>query len=324
MRPALVALSVLLLVSPAVPQDTTIRAQSNVVLIPALVKDSHGHAVYGLEARDFVVEDDGIPQPVRMDEAAEAEPVSLMIVVQCGRQAVREFPRMKGLKSMIQPILDQENNEAAVVVFDSEFHLAQDFTGNDKLVDQTLENLPAGDNGAAILDAVNFAVLTLNKQPVGRQRVLLLISETRDHGSHMAKLDDVLTALGQGNIVVYALSFSPALSNVLDTGCGTNQEDMNAMPDLLAPLALLRQGLRKNTPKAIAAMTGGEHESFDTRNGFETRLNDFTNHLHSRYLLSIQPQDPHSGLHELRVRLRDPAKGEILARTSYWAEGTAR
>jgi VWFA-related protein len=308
----------------AASQDTTFHAQSNVVLIPALVKDSRGRAVYGLEAKDFAVEDDGVAQPIQMDEAAEAEPISLMVVIQCGRQAVREFPRMKGLKSMIQPILDQESTEAAVVVFDSEFHLTQDFTDNDKLVNQAIQNLPAGDNGAAILDAVNYAVLALNNQPAGRQRVLLLISETRDHGSHIAKLDDVLTAVGQSNTVVYTLAFSPALSNVLDTGRGSNQEDMHEGPDLLAPLILLRQGLRKNTPKAIAAMTGGEYELFDSRKGFETRLNDFTNHLHSRYLLSFQPQDPHSGLHQLHVRLRDPAKGEILARSSYWAQGTAK
>jgi len=321
-RPAgvLVVFCALVFVSAASAQDTTFRSQSNVVLIPALVKDARGHALYGLQAKDFEVEDDGVPQSVQMDEAAESEPVSLMIVIQCGRKALREFPRMKGLKSMIQPILDQEQTAAAVVEFDSEFHLAQDFTDDEKLVNQTLQNLPFGDDGAAILDAVNYSVKLLNEQPAGRQRVLLMISETRDHGSHFAKLDDVLTAVGEGNTVVYALAFSPALSNVLDTERGTNQEDMHEMPDLLAPLALLRQGLRKNTPNAIAAMTGGEYQLFDTRKGFETKLNDFTNHLHSRYLLSFQPRDPHPGLHQLRVRLRDPAKGEILARSSYWAQ----
>jgi hypothetical protein len=32
--------------------------------------------------------------------------------------------------------------------------------------------------------------------PQGRQRALLLISETRDHGSHFAKLDDVVNLIG--------------------------------------------------------------------------------------------------------------------------------
>src|SRR5580658_9899328 len=47
------------------PQEPTLRSQSNVVLIPALVKDSQGGIVYGLQARDFIVEDDGVEQTPR-------------------------------------------------------------------------------------------------------------------------------------------------------------------------------------------------------------------------------------------------------------------
>jgi VWFA-related protein len=309
------------LANSAVAQDVTIHAQSNVVLVPVLVKDARGRAVYGLQAQDFIVEDAGVVQSVHLDEEAEAQPVSLVIAIQSGREAYREFPRIRGLSSMIHPILDQEGTLAAVVSFDSGIELSQDFTGEQRLVDNTLKTLQSGDGGAAILDAVKYSLNLLDKQPVGRQRVLLLVSETRDHGSHTAKIDDVVTAIGETNTTVYTLAFSPALSNVLDTGRGNNKDEMNAGPDLLAPLMLIRQAMRKNTPKAISSMTGGEYASFESQNGFETRMLDFTNHLHSRYLLSFQPRDPHPGLHELRVRLREPARGEILARGSYWANG---
>ena len=212
------------LVTTAVAQEVTLHAQSNVVLVPALVKDSHGHAVYGLRAPDFIVEDDGAAQVARLDEAAEAQPVSLVIAIQSGRKAYREFPRMRGLSSMIQPVLDQEGALAAVVEFDSGIELSQDFTGDQSSVVQTLRNLQPGDGGAAILDAVKYSLNLLDQQPVGRQRVLLLVGETRDHGSHMAKIDDVVTAIGETNTTVYTLAFSPALSNVLDTGRGNNQD----------------------------------------------------------------------------------------------------
>jgi hypothetical protein len=48
---------------------------------------------------------------------------------------------------------------------------------------------------------------------------------------------------------------------------------------------------------------------------------DFTNHVHSRYLLSIEPKSPHAGLHRIRVRLREPGDRAVLARSSYWAVG---
>ena len=67
-------------------------------------------------------------------------------------------------------------------------------------------------------------------------------------------------------------------------------------------------------------MTGGEYELFATRKKFEVRMNDFTNHLHSRYLLSFAPKSPHPGLHQIRVRLKNAGerhgsgKNQLLGR----------
>ena len=41
-------------------QETTLRSQTNLVLLPTLVKDSQGQVIYGLEAKDFIVEDDRV------------------------------------------------------------------------------------------------------------------------------------------------------------------------------------------------------------------------------------------------------------------------
>jgi hypothetical protein len=79
--------------------------------------------------------------------------------------------------------------------------------------------------------------------------------------------------------------------------------------------------MRKNIPSTIAQMTGGEYELFATRKKFETRMIDFTNHLHSRYLLSFVPKTPHPGLHPLRVRVKGGNDALVLARTSYSVEG---
>jgi VWFA-related protein len=311
------------LVASASGQDITFRSESNVVLVPALVKNANSEVVYGLQAKDFLIEDDGVEQTVHLDEAAEAEPVSVVLALETGRRAKREFPRMRGLRAMLDPILDQPGAQIAVLEFDSKLNLAQDFTSDGDAMDQTLENLQPGDNGAAILDAVAYSVRLLSKQPKGRQRVLLLVSETRDHGSHFATIDQVVSLVGESNTVVYALTFSPSLSQVLDTERGSNRDEMNGPPDFLAPILMARQAMRKNAAKAIASMTGGEYELFATRKRFEFLMNGFTNHLHSRYLLSFEPQNPHPGLHQIRVRLRDPGHSTVLSRSNYWAAGSS-
>lgn len=305
----------------AFSQATTLHTQSNVVLVPALIKDQSGAVVYGLQAKDFVIADDGVEQTVHLDEEAEAQPVSLVIAVQRGRRANYDFPRMRGLSSMLEPLIEQGQTRIALLEFDSSVEVAREFTKDAALITDDLASLQAGDGGAAILDAVFSAQTLLDKEPSDRKKVLLLISETRDHGSAMdKKADDIIAALGNSNTVVYALAFSPSLSNILDTGRGNNINEMHPGPDLLAPLMMARQAMRKNVPKTIAEMTGGEYEQFSTRKKFDVRINDFTNHLHSRYLLSFEPKDPHPGLHRIEVKLAAPKNGTVLARTSYWAK----
>jgi VWFA-related protein len=302
-------------------QDTSqeiIHSQSNVVTIPALVKNAKGEAVYGLGAKDFVVEDDGVEQSVRLDEAAEGSAMSLMIAIQRGRRANYEFPRIRGLGAMVDPMLEAGLGSVAIVEFDSQAELIQDFSSNSEKTAATLKSLQPGDGGAAILDAVDYSVKLLEKAPRERQRVLLLISETRDHGSHQVKVDDVVAEIGQSSTAVYALAFSPSRSNVLDTMRRNNMAEMHPSPDLLAPLIMAAEAMKKNTPRTVAAMTGGEYELFANRTNFEARMIDFTNHLHSRYLLSIEPKNPHAGLHQIQVRLRDPGGRTVLARSRYW------
>jgi VWFA-related protein len=304
----------------AIPSQETIHSQSNVVAIPALVKSAQGEVVYGLTASDFVVEDDGVAQPVRMDEVAEGEPVSLVVAIQRGRRADFEFPRMRGLGAMLDPLFETGLGSVAIVEFDSHVQMAQEFTGSSEKIAWTLKSLQPGDGGAAILDAVDYAVKLLEKVPRERQRVLLLISETRDHGSE-TKLEDAVAEIGRSNTAVYALAFSPSRSNILDTMRGNNLSEMHPSPDLLAPLVMLGQAMKKNMPETVAAMTGGEYEMFATGKHFDARMVDFTNHLHSRYLLSIEPNNPHGGLHQLKVRLKDQGNRVVLARGSYWATG---
>ncbi|HEY3971537.1 MAG TPA: VWA domain-containing protein [Candidatus Sulfotelmatobacter sp.] len=314
--------------SGAPSQDTTIRSQSNLVLIPALVKDQEGGIVYGLQAKDFLMEDNGVEQQVRLDEAPEGQPISLVVAIQRGRRAYAEFPRMQGLESMLDPLFALGTARVAVLEFDSKVDLTRNFTRDASLVEDDLRNLQPGDGGAAILDAVDYSVNLLKKEPEGRLRVLLLISETRDHGSHV-KIEDTVAAIGHSNCVMYALAFSPALSNILDTGRGNNKPgtDMNEMHNGIDFIDLgyrMVQAMRKNVPSTVAMMTGGEYELFATKKKFDVRMNDFTNHLHSRYLLSFAPKSPRPGLHQLRVRLRNGGDGTVLARGSYWAQESAQ
>jgi VWFA-related protein len=306
-------------------QEPSFSSQGNLVPVPTLVRDAQGNAVYGLQAQDFIIEDDGIEQAAHLDEAAEAEPISLVIAVQVGRRAERDFGRMAGLAAMLDPILSGPQNETALLLFDSRLNLVHDFTKHADVIETDLKNLEPGDHGAAILDAVAYSAKMLAKRPAGRQHVLLLISETRDHGSHFAKIDDAVRLVGLTHTLVYALPFSPYISQQLDTARGSNKDEWSPNFDIIEKLAAMRQAMKKNSAKALALMTGGEYELFATRKTFESDMISFANHLHSRYLLSFEPKDPHSGLHRLRVRLRNSRSNQtVLFRSTYWVGDSRR
>jgi VWFA-related protein len=303
-------------------QLPTLRTQTNVVLVPALVKDPAGKLVFGLQANDFIIEDNGVEQQVRMDEAEPQEAVSLVVAIQTGGAAGREFKRMKGLAALLDQVTGQPQVETAIVTFDSEVKLLQDFSFDSEETAARLKKLKEGEpDGAAIYDAVRFSVNLLGTRPEDSRRVLLLISETRDHGSHAAKLDDAIAAINDSNAVVYTLAFSPTASSALDTLRGDQTVQQNAgggFVNFIQLMELARQAMRKNAAKSVAAMTGGEYELFTSRKSFERFMTEFTNHLHSRYLLRFEPKNPKPGLHQVRVRLRRQGDYVIVARSSYW------
>jgi VWFA-related protein len=317
---------------PAQQDVPSLRTQANVVFVPTLVKDKAGKPIFGLQAKDFIIEDDGIEQQVSMDEAEPQEAVSLVIAIQSGRSALFEFQRMKGISAMLDQIVGQPQVQTAIVVFDNNVELAQDFSfesaGTEVYLKSMMEgprrNMEEGDRGgAAIYDAVRYSVSLLKKQPEDSRRILLLISETRDHGSHAVSLDDTIRAISESNAVMYSLAFSPTASTAMDTLRGewdARTDPAGGNLDILRLMKMARQAMRKNAAKSVASMTGGEYELFTSQKGFERLMTEFANHLHSRYLLRFEPHDPHPGLHDVRVRLREHGNSVVFARKSYWVE----
>jgi VWFA-related protein len=247
-------------------------------------------------------------------------------------------------------------HKVAVVGFDSSPVVVRDFTPDTDAAAHAVQELiddDSGDNGAAILDALGFAVDMLRKQPPEYRRAILLFSETLDRGSKL-KLDEALRAISDTNTVIYSIGFSTGRSEAAHYGSrqlggkepgpphGCMGKDPNPDPDatqnkavqaydclgvLVPPLALAKMaaiaatdGLRKNLPEAVARLTGGEYFKLGAAKSLERDLAEISNHLPNRYVLSFQPQAPHPGLHAIGVSVRDYAHLEVTARTSYWAD----
>jgi VWFA-related protein len=298
--------------------DTTLRVTTNVVLVPTLVEKDHGQVVYGLKAGDFVLEDNGVPQKLRVEEDLDTAPVALVVAVEQGRMAGLEFDKIAKLGPLLQMFLGDGKSEAALVSFDSKPQLVRDFTQSTDDLTDDLRHFEPGDGGAALLDTVGYAVDLLQSQPREYRRVLLLISEERDHGSKQVKPEKLVERIGQTDVLVLSLTFSPAKAELLhDLQDSGNERTMS----ILGTLLMAVQAMKKNVAKEIAIMSGGEYAPFTRDKGFEERVEEVSQHARNRYLLSFYPSDLTPGLHTLRVRLAQDYGAHVVARANYWAEG---
>jgi VWFA-related protein len=332
------------------PEQPKFTARANLVFLPTRVENRKGETVYGLKSDQFIVEDNGVRQIVQMDEDPESKGLSLVVVVQCSRSAPAEFSKLKGLPAMIDAITGDAPHEVAVMSYGEGPYVLSDFSGDSDVVRRGLSRLKScGEFHAASIDAAYFAINLLKRRPTQYRRAILLISETRDHGSR-SKMHEVAAELGITDTVIYTVAFSAARDEFVDafrsginpqpppaagaTGqaAGRPPSTMNSSPPpdpmyedhppafVWPPQFLLViNALRRNSAQELAVLSGGESLHFTTRRDFDESLQRISNQIHNYYVLRFQPADPASGLHSLRVRVAGYPDAMIQTRRSYWA-----
>ena len=301
--------------SPVHASTTTLRITTNEVLVPTLVEKSGGGVVYGLKQQDFIVEDNGVPQKIRVQEEMDTAPVALVVAVEQGGVGALEFDKLAKLGPLLDLFLSDGKGEAALVGFDSKPHLLRDFTHSSDEVNEALKHLEQGNGGDAILDTLSYSVDLLQSQPKEYRRVLLLVSEQRDHGSKHTKPAQLIQKIGQSDVLVLSVSFTPAKAELLHD-IKDNGDDRTM--SMISTLFMVVQAFKKNVSKEIAHMSGGEYFSFTGDKGFEQRVVDAAKHARNRYLITFSPSNPTPGLHTLRVRTAQDYGARIVARANYW------
>ncbi len=296
-----------------------LRVTTTEVLVPTLVEKKGGGILYGLKPNDFVLEDNGVPQKIRVQEEMDTAPVALVVAVEEGGASVLEFDKLAKLGPLLDMFLGDPRSQVALVGFDSVPHLIQDYTHAGDEVNQKLMQLQPGDGGAAILDTINYGVTLLETQPKEFRRVLLLISEERDHGSRHTKPVQLIRQIGESDVLVLSVSFSPALAEL-----GHDVKDSSpdeATMNMVSALVAVVNAFKKNVTKEIAVMSGGEYTTFVGDKRFEARVMGAARDARNRYLITFSPSDPTPGLHTIRVHTRQDYGARIVARADYWAVG---
>jgi VWFA-related protein len=296
-------------------QQTTIRTSVPLVVLPTSVTDEKGHFIAGLSSSDFLVLDEGRNQPVKVDESdVQFAPIALVAVIQISDISASALGKIEKVGSMIPEAVVGANGEAAVVTFDDEVRVKQDFTRDPDAIFEAFQDLKAANTGEGrMLDAVEQSLEMLGQRPGPRRSLIVLISESKDRGSK-SKLPDVVKKIQLTGVTLYSLTYSAYL-----TPFTTKASEYSPPLVPQSNIVELFRLAKKNTVEALVGATGGQELKFETKSKLENDLIRLGTDIHSRYVLSFTPDvTGPRGYHRLDVRIKDRPHAVVCTRPGYW------
>jgi len=200
------------------------------ILVPAKVFGADKNFLTGVRDDQFHLFDNGREQKIHVDESIV--PVSMVIAIQCNSEVDAILPKVNRIGNMIAPLVLGDRGEAAVIAFDSRIRTMQDFTGDPDKIAEAVKRIHSGSLSSRLVDAVDAAEHMLRVRPAGRQKIVLLISETRDEGS-LNRGPETLDYVQAGNVTVYLVTMSRVLGKLT---APPPQPAVNPLPPAMTPM----------------------------------------------------------------------------------------
>jgi VWFA-related protein len=309
---------------------STLTVTSTLVVVPTLVRAPDGNLLHTLSAQDFKLLDNGIEQSVSI-EAFERQPVAIVVLLQIGRDGSRQFASYAKLPTMLDYLAGSSPRKFALVTFDSQPEEEWSFTSNAAELEDGLCHPETGDHGAALFDAIDHGIEMLQQQPANTRRILVLLSQPQDVGSH-THVQDIVRRLGENNITIYSVTFSPEQTWLKDQFNPTKphpaEPPYQMSPNLPAvldtfnlsrPLGVAMRAMQTNAAAEVASLSGGESLQFSDKKSLEQQFTLVANHIPNRYMLTFRPTSTEAGFHTIQVQVQNHPELSISARTGYWS-----
>jgi VWFA-related protein len=320
--------------------DLTFKTSVKEVLAPVTVTTRDGNMFSGLTALDFQLLDNGKPQTVTVDTLAH--PISLVVAVQANSAVEQILPQIQKIGSVFDQLVIGENGEMAVLAFDHRMQWMTPFTSDPDKIHNAFKRIKPGSTPSHLNEATTAALNMLRNRPPDRRRIVVLISESHDNGSHF-RVRDVLTEAEFADIVIYTVDISHLLTSLTAQQLPNREANIPpggiALPNgqVMTPTLDLEQNQNGNyVPvfkemftavkdifipdplKVYTEFTGGRQYTFLRQRGLETAVTDIGEELHSQYLLTYSPNDQdEAGFHEIKVIVDKPDL-KVRTRNGYW------
>ena len=242
----------------------------------AAVLDRKGNFVEGLEATDFTIKEDGVPQSVRRFEAIRDLPIraGLVIDTSLSMQLVLgdvEKAAYRFVETVLQP-----RDRAALITFNDKPRLAVRFTNDPAVMAGGLAGLTA-EGETALYDTLIYGLHYFSG--LTGKRTLVVLTDGADSRSTYT-YDDALEFARRAGVSIYVIGLG--LSN--------------------------GQGEARSKMIRLAAETGGEAYFIDSAQQLGKIYEKIQHELRAQYLLAYQSSQnvDKDGFRELEVKVARP------------------
>lgn len=260
--------------------------------LTATVTDRDGRFVPGLGKGDFVVYDDGVPQPLTRF-GQEREPVSLGLLLDASGSMDNEKLRaaQSALENLILTHLPP-GDELFFVEFGYSAALTQPWTTDRNLIRSALRGVARPTGDTALYDAITLAVPTAQSGR-HRKKALLIVSDGNDSRSAVS-MDELRGELRRADVMMYALGVG------VSSRRGAERVDVSTLRHITDP-------------------TGGRTEVVRDARDIDAAVTRVAEELGRQYRLSYARPGARDGRwHPIRVEVRKRGV-QVRARSGYVA-----
>ncbi|HEV7968166.1 MAG TPA: VWA domain-containing protein [Candidatus Acidoferrales bacterium] len=159
-------------------QDERGRIRSEVTLVSVLasVLDKQGRPALGLTADQFEIYEEGVKQRIDVLESETQQPLDLALMIDSSLSELKELEFEEDAASRFIQKLVRPADRLAVYEFADAVTQLAPFSSNVPSLQAALRRITPGD-GTALYDAIYLSSQGLSRNPAGRRRVIVLVTD---------------------------------------------------------------------------------------------------------------------------------------------------
>jgi Ca-activated chloride channel family protein len=227
-------ITVLLVICPASAgqDDKPIKLQTDLVMVDVTVTDKDGKFIRSLIPEDFTIYEDDQPQKVDFfnanEEAALTRSLAVVVAIDTSgsikpEEIVRQREATESFMRLVRP-----DSLFAIMAFNSETRVLQDFTSDPKKISQAFQRLGEVGGSSKIFGSIDRAISMRKRAPRFRngrrlRRVVIVLTDGYDNVSPPEQ-SDMIQRANDAAVTVYSITLPSYMA-----GAGANQRIMTLL-----------------------------------------------------------------------------------------------